>query len=54
MVLNDLQRELRAFAAERDWQRFHTPKNLVMALAGEAGGWWSFSSGSLPMSRLPS
>lgn len=21
----------------RDWQRFHNPKNLVMALAGEAG-----------------
>lgn len=28
---------LRAFAAERDWERFHTPKNLAMALAGEAG-----------------
>jgi dCTP diphosphatase len=37
VVLNDLQRELREFAAQRDWQRFHTPKNLVMALAGEVG-----------------
>ncbi len=37
MVLNDLQRELRDFAVQRDWQRFHTPKNLVMALAGEVG-----------------
>ncbi|OLF11156.1 nucleotide pyrophosphohydrolase [Actinophytocola xinjiangensis] len=37
MVLNDLQRELREFAAQRGWERFHTPKNLVMALAGEAG-----------------
>lgn len=37
MVLNDLQQELREFAAQRDWQRFHTPKNLVMALAGEVG-----------------
>lgn len=37
MVLNDLQRELREFAAKRDWQRFHTPKNLVMALTGEVG-----------------
>jgi dCTP diphosphatase len=36
-VLNDLQRELREFAAQREWQRFHTPKNLVMALAGEVG-----------------
>jgi NTP pyrophosphatase (non-canonical NTP hydrolase) len=35
--LNDLQRELRDFAVQRDWQRFHTPKNLVMALAGEVG-----------------
>lgn len=28
---------LRRFAAERDWEQFHTPKNLAMALAGEAG-----------------
>jgi dCTP diphosphatase len=28
---------LRAFAAERDWEPFHTPKNLAMALTGEAG-----------------
>ncbi|MCF8369734.1 MAG: nucleotide pyrophosphohydrolase [Bacteroidales bacterium] len=28
---------LREFAKERDWDQFHTPKNLVMALAGEAG-----------------
>ena len=26
----------RAFVAERKWNRFHTPKNLSMALAGEA------------------
>ncbi len=32
-----LQRALREFARERDWDQFHTPKNLVMALAGEAG-----------------
>jgi dCTP diphosphatase len=25
------------FARERDWERFHSPKNLAMALAGEAG-----------------
>lgn len=35
--MNDLQRELREFAVQREWQRFHTPKNLVMALAGEVG-----------------
>ncbi len=37
MILNDLQRELREFADEREWQPFHTPKNLVMALSGEVG-----------------
>jgi NTP pyrophosphatase (non-canonical NTP hydrolase) len=28
---------IRAFADARDWQQFHTPKNLSMALAGEVG-----------------
>ena len=37
MSLEDLRLALRAFAKERDWERFHTPKNLAMALAGEAG-----------------
>jgi NTP pyrophosphatase (non-canonical NTP hydrolase) len=32
-----LTRLLRDFAEERDWEKFHTPKNLAMALAGEAG-----------------
>lgn len=31
-----LQETLRQFAAERDWQPFHTPKNLAMALMVEA------------------
>ena len=35
--LADLQARLRTFAQERDWQQFHTPKNLAMALAGEVG-----------------
>ncbi|MCC4117281.1 nucleotide pyrophosphohydrolase [Aromatoleum toluclasticum] len=35
--LDELRDALRAFAAERDWERFHTPKNLAMALSGEAG-----------------
>ncbi len=35
--LPPLARRLREFAAERDWEPFHTPKNLAMALAGEAG-----------------
>ena len=31
------QRQFKEFVAERDWEQFHTPKNLVMALAGEVG-----------------
>jgi NTP pyrophosphatase (non-canonical NTP hydrolase) len=27
----------RRFAAERDWDPYHSPKNLAMALAGEIG-----------------
>ncbi len=30
-----LRNRLRAFAAERDWEQFHTPKNLSMALMVE-------------------
>ena len=36
MDLGALQSRLRQFAADRDWQRFHTPKNLAMALVVEA------------------
>jgi hypothetical protein len=32
-----IQREIRNFADERNWEKFHTPKNLAMAVAGEAG-----------------
>lgn len=35
--VDDLQRSLRAFADARDWERFHSPKNLAMAVASEAG-----------------
>lgn len=35
--LDDLNAELLAFARARDWEQFHSPKNLSMALAGEAG-----------------
>jgi NTP pyrophosphatase (non-canonical NTP hydrolase) len=36
MNLGELQAELRHFAAERDWQPFHTPKNLSTALMVES------------------
>lgn len=29
--------DIRKFAQARDWEQFHTPKNLAMAIAGEAG-----------------
>ena len=35
--LEALRAQLRAFVAERDWDQFHTPKNLAMALVAEAG-----------------
>ncbi len=35
--IEDLTRRVRAFADERNWGPFHTPKNLVMAAAGEMG-----------------
>lgn len=35
--LDELAQRLRVFASERDWDRFHAPKNLAMALTGEAG-----------------
>jgi len=34
--MNDLIKALRAFAGERDWERYHSPKNLAMALSVEA------------------
>lgn len=34
--LTELKLSLRKFTAERDWEQFHSPKNLVMALSVEA------------------
>jgi dCTP diphosphatase len=35
-ALHELRDALRAFAAERDWDQFHSPRNLATALAVEA------------------
>lgn len=35
--LRGLASLLRDFAQARDWEKYHTPKNLAMALAGETG-----------------
>ena len=33
--LEELRARIRAFVEERDWNRFHSPKNLAMALSVE-------------------
>ena len=35
--LDDLIALVRGFADDRDWNQFHTPRNLILALAGEVG-----------------
>ncbi|TXR55545.1 nucleotide pyrophosphohydrolase [Quadrisphaera setariae] len=37
MHVSELQQLLRDFSAEREWQRFNTPRNLALALVGEVG-----------------
>ena len=37
MNIKEIQKKLRKFAKERDWEQFHSPKNLAMALSGEVG-----------------
>jgi NTP pyrophosphatase (non-canonical NTP hydrolase) len=35
--IENLAELIRTFAEKRDWGKFHTPKNLAMAITGEAG-----------------
>jgi dCTP diphosphatase len=35
--VENLSASLQRFADDRDWQQFHSPKNLLMALTGEVG-----------------
>ena len=42
--LQELAAELRAFARARNWEHYHTPNNLTMALA-RPGNYWPASSG---------
>ena len=37
MDIKEIQDKLAKFAEERDWDQFHSPKNLVMALTSEVG-----------------
>lgn len=52
----ELRDRLRAFVHERDWEQFHAPKNLSMALAAEAGELmehflWATPEASLEIAR---
>jgi dCTP diphosphatase len=35
--LEDLRQRMRAFTSERDWEQFHDPKSLLLAIIGEVG-----------------
>ena len=37
MNLNKIQQRIQKFSDDRNWETFHNPKNLVMALNGEVG-----------------
>jgi dCTP diphosphatase len=37
VTLEDIRRTAEAFASERDWDQFHLPRNLVLAMMGEMG-----------------
>ena len=37
VTLEELRSRLERFAAEREWEKYHTPRNLVLALMGEVG-----------------
>ena len=54
----ELKSRVLAFARERDWEQFHAPKNLSMALAAEAGELmehflWSTSDASRTIASDP-
>ena len=36
MDIKEIQRKLAIFSKEREWDQFHTPKNLATALSVEA------------------
>jgi dCTP diphosphatase len=37
ITIDEIRGKLRNFAEERDWNQFHTPRNLLLALVGEVG-----------------
>lgn len=54
----ELRERVLAFVREREWEQFHSPKNLSMALAAESGELmehflWAESRASLAVARDP-
>ncbi|OAE20087.1 hypothetical protein AXG93_544s1000 [Marchantia polymorpha subsp. ruderalis] len=37
VTIKELQKRMADFARERDWDQFHSPRNLLLALVGEVG-----------------
>ncbi|CBK21026.2 uncharacterized protein [Blastocystis hominis] len=37
VTLEELRARIQKFAEERDWDQFHTPRNLLLAMMGEVG-----------------
>ncbi|KAG0493783.1 hypothetical protein HPP92_004777 [Vanilla planifolia] len=35
--LKELSKKLQEFAEERDWEKYHSPRNLLLAMVGEVG-----------------
>ncbi|GLT76896.1 hypothetical protein SLA2020_485300 [Shorea laevis] len=35
--LNELSQKLEEFAKARDWEKYHSPRNLLLAMVGEVG-----------------
>ncbi|ONI26725.1 hypothetical protein PRUPE_1G041600 [Prunus persica] len=35
--LKDLSKKLEEFAKARDWEKYHSPRNLLLAMVGEVG-----------------
>ena len=50
-TLQDLSQQQREFAQARNWEQFHSPKNLASALIVEAGE--LLDNGYLPSGEIP-
>lgn len=58
-TLEDLRRAVERFAEERDWARYHSPRNLLLALVSEVGEaaelvrWQGDAEPAVPAERRP-